>query len=72
MSESHFDNYEHYNFDQDKYVYSGKSGKQRTKKEAELHTNHNDPSGQTRKILTKLQNTEHNHREENSGPRTTK
>jgi len=32
MSESHFDQYEHYNFDQDKSMYSGRSGKQRTKK----------------------------------------
>lgn len=54
MSESHFDSYEHYNYDQEKYIQAGKSGKQRTKKEAELHTNHTDPSGQTRKILTKV------------------
>uniref|UniRef100_A0A069DMC6 Putative dna-binding nuclear protein p8 n=1 Tax=Panstrongylus megistus TaxID=65343 RepID=A0A069DMC6_9HEMI len=58
MSESHFDEYEHYNFDHDKHMYSGASGKQRSKKEASEHTNHFDPSGHSRKILTKLQNTE--------------
>lgn len=57
MSESHFDEYEHYNFDQDKYI---NNGKQRSKREVSEHTNHFDPSGHTRKILTKLQNTEAN------------
>ena len=33
MSESHFDKYEHYNYDQDKAMYSGGSGKQRSKLE---------------------------------------
>ncbi|XP_022916596.1 nuclear protein 1 [Onthophagus taurus] len=56
MSESHFDEYEHYNFD-DKHVYPGK---QRSKKEVSQHTNHFDPSGHTRKIVTKLMNTEKN------------
>ena len=27
MSEDHFDEYEHYNFDQDKNIHSGHSGK---------------------------------------------
>jgi len=54
------DEYEHYNYDQDKYANQGHSGKQRTKKEASDHTNHHDPSGHSRKILTKLQNTEQN------------
>ena len=58
MSESHFDEYEHYNYDQDKYVHSGTGGKQRSKKEVSEHTNHTDPSGHTRKIVTKLQNSE--------------
>ena len=60
MSESHFDEYERYNFEHDKYIYSGHSGKQRTKKEASEHTNHHDPNGHNRKIVTKLQNTEVN------------
>ncbi|XP_019878317.1 uncharacterized protein LOC109606198 [Aethina tumida] len=60
MSESHFDEYEHYNFMYDKQIYSGHSGKQRTKKEVSEHTNHNDPCGHSRKILTKLMNTETN------------
>lgn len=60
MSESHFDEYEHFNYDQDKKLYSGHSGKQRSKKEASEHTNHFDPSGHTRKITDKLQNLEHN------------
>lgn len=60
MSEGHFDEYEHYNFDHDKYMFSGHSGKQRTKKEASLNTNHFDPSGHSRKILTKFMNTETN------------
>jgi len=57
MSESHFDEYEHFNYDQDKYMFSGHSGKQRSKKEAEGNTNRFDPNGQTRKLVTKMQNT---------------
>lgn len=64
MSESHFDQYEHYNFDQEKYLHSGHSGKQRTKKEASGHSNQHDPSGHSRKITTKLQNTEKKHKTE--------
>jgi nuclear protein, 1 len=60
MSEEFFDEYEHYNFDHEKYLPSGQSGKQRTKKEASEHTNHHDPSGHSRKIVTKMQNTEAN------------
>lgn len=66
MSESHMDEYEHFNFDQDKHLYSGHSGKQRTKKEASEHSNHFDPSGHTRKIVNKLQNTEKNKKEESN------
>jgi len=66
MSEAHFDEYEHYNFDQDKLVNSGHSGKGRTKKEASEHTNHFDPSGHSRKIVTKLQNTEQNTKQANA------
>lgn len=61
-STKYADEYEHYNFDHDKYIYSGHGGKQRTKKEASEHTNHADPSGHSRKILTKLMNTEANHK----------
>lgn len=61
-SEKYSDEYEHYNFDHDKHIYCGHSGKQRTKKEASDHTNHADPSGHSRKILTKLMNTENNHK----------
>ncbi|RWS04937.1 nuclear protein 1-like protein [Dinothrombium tinctorium] len=67
MSEAHFDEYDYYNFDQDKYLYSGHSGKQRTKKEAETNTNHFDPSGHTRKVLTKMHNTEANRKEASKG-----
>jgi len=66
MSESHFDEYEHYNFEYDKHIYSGHSGKQRTKKEVSEHTNHFDPSGHSRKIVTKIQNTEQNKKLENN------
>lgn len=62
MSETNYDEYEHYNYDFEKDVHSAHSGKQRTKKEASEHTNHFDPSGHSRKILTKLQNTETNHK----------
>lgn len=63
-SEQQFDEYEQYNVgDHDKHIFCGHSGKQRTKKEAETHTNHNDPSGHSRKILTKLMNTENNKKE---------
>lgn len=63
MSEAHFDEYEHFNYDHDKHIYTGHSGKQRTKREVGMHTNHFDPSGHSRKLLTKLMNTEHNKRE---------
>ncbi|EAT45564.1 AAEL003160-PA [Aedes aegypti] len=63
MSELHFDEYEKYNFEFDKHMFSGHSGKQRTKKEASEHTNHYDPSGHSRKITTKLRNTEQNRKD---------
>ncbi len=63
VMEDHFDEYEHYNFAYDKYIFSGHSGKGRSKKEASLNTNHFDPSGHTRKMATKFINTHHNHRE---------
>lgn len=58
------DEYEKYEFDNDKHMFSGHSGKQRSKTEAAKHTNHNDPCGHSRKILTKLQNTENNKKKE--------
>lgn len=63
-----FDQYEHFNYDFDKHIFTGHSGKQRSKREAALHTNHNDPSGHSRKILTKLMNSEHNKRTVKSKP----
>merc|ERR1711953_641864 len=60
MSEEHFDEFEHYNFDQDKAMRSGHSGKQRTKKEASMNTNKHNPGGHERKIVTKLMNAEKN------------
>merc|ERR1712126_29460 len=61
MSEDHMDEFEHYNFDQDKHVnMSGHSGKHRSKREAELNTNRPNPGGHERKILTKLMNAEKN------------
>merc|ERR1712050_751991 len=62
MSEAHFDEFEHYNFDQEKNMKSGHSGKQRTKKEASMNTNKHNPGGHERKIVTKLQNMEKNNR----------
>jgi nuclear protein 1 len=71
MSESHFDEFEHYNYDQEKYLNAGHSGKQRSKLEASQHTNQHDPSGQTRKLVTKMQNTEAN-RKQQEGPTSKK
>ncbi|KAI9555470.1 hypothetical protein GHT06_017985 [Daphnia sinensis] len=65
MSETHFDEFEHYNFSEDNKLYSNHSGRLRSKKEAEQHTNRFDPNGHTRKIETKLHNTEKNRRAEN-------
>ncbi|XP_050435633.1 nuclear protein 1 [Adelges cooleyi] len=71
MSSTEVDDYEEYNYDQDKLVNSGHSGKNRSKKEASEHTNHSDPNGHTRKLLTKLQNTETHKKEENVKPHPT-
>jgi len=62
-NEIYADEYDHYNDEMEKYVRNGHSGKQRTKREASTHTNHNDPCGHSRKILTKLVNSEHNKRD---------
>nr|ALS05174.1 nuclear protein p8 [Paracalanus parvus] len=58
--EQYEDKYEHYNYDQDKAMMSGHSGKQRSKKEAEMNTNRHNAGGHERKITTKLQNMEKN------------
>merc|ERR1712243_358944 len=60
MSEAHFDEFEHYNFDQEKAMNSGHSGKQRTEKEASMNTNKHNPGGHERKIVTKLMHAEKN------------
>uniref|UniRef100_A0A336JZ31 CSON003684 protein n=1 Tax=Culicoides sonorensis TaxID=179676 RepID=A0A336JZ31_CULSO len=62
-TEEYVDEYEHYNYEQDKIANQGHSGKQRTKKEVSDHTNHHDPSGHSRKIVTKLQNSEQKKKE---------
>lgn len=53
------DEYEHYNYEE----VNTKSGKNRTKTEAALHSNKHDPCGHTRKIVEKLANSEKNKRE---------
>lgn len=58
-----FEKYEQYEFENDKHMFSGHSGKQRSKAEVAAHSNHHDPSGHTRKIVTKLQNSEKNKKE---------
>jgi len=57
------DKYEEYNYDQDKYE-AGGSGKGRSKKEAEQHTNHHDPGGHTRKTTQKLVNSHEKEKEQ--------
>ena len=54
--EAHFDEYEHWNYDHDKHMFSGRSGKGRSKKEACLNTNRPDPCGHNRKVVQKLMN----------------
>ena len=64
MSSSTFDDekYEHLTYDQEKFVNKGHSGKNRSKKEAEQHTNRHNPGGHERKLVYKLKNTEINKR----------
>ena len=72
-SEAMADEFEHYNYEQDKLVtgHGGEAhqpappapchaGKQRSKKEAEMNTNRHNPGGHERKIATKLMNMEKN------------
>jgi len=54
--EAYQDDYEHYNYDHEKHIFSGHSGKGRSKKEACLNTNRNEPGGHTRKAVNKLIN----------------
>lgn len=49
-----------YMFDE---ISTGRSGKNRSKTEAALHSNKHDPCGHTRKIVEKLHNAEKNKRE---------
>jgi len=59
------DDYDEYNYDADRYAAgSGHSGKCRTKKEAEQHTNRPDPGGHTRKTTQKLINSHDKEKEE--------
>jgi len=62
MSSVRDDEYEAYNYDHEKHMHSGKSGKQRSKKEADQHTNHHDAGGHTRKTTTKLVNNHENNK----------
>jgi len=64
------DEYEHYNYDHEKEMFSGKSGKQRTKKESQQHTNHHDPSGHTRKTLQKLMSNHEKEKDDAKHPKT--
>ncbi|OTF69261.1 p8 nuclear protein-like protein [Euroglyphus maynei] len=52
------DQIEYFMFDHDKHMFSGRSGKQRTKRETTLHTNRFDPNGHSRKLIVKIRNTE--------------
>uniref|UniRef100_A0A090XCK4 Putative dna-binding nuclear protein p8 n=1 Tax=Ixodes ricinus TaxID=34613 RepID=A0A090XCK4_IXORI len=63
MSESHFDEYEHYDFDQDKFIFAGHSASSGRSREVSEHTNHHDPNGHARKLVTKMVNTERNPQE---------
>lgn len=64
MADKRDDEYEHYNYDHDKHMYSGKSGKQRSKKEVEQHTNQHDVGGHTRKTTQKLINNHENEKQD--------
>ena len=70
MSESHLDEYDRYNFEYDKHMFSGHSGKQRSKREAEEHTNHFDPNGHSRKIVEKLKNSEQKKKHDTPKPKS--
>src|SRR6218665_225452 len=58
------DKYEEYNYDADKYLPGGGSGKGRSRKEVEEHTNRTDPGGHTRKTTQKLINSHEKEKEQ--------
>lgn len=62
------DEYEEYNYEQDKIANSGHSGKQRSKNEQANHKKP-DPAGHSRKIATNLQNSVKNAQEEAARPK---
>ncbi|KAI5695195.1 uncharacterized protein LOC103510161 [Diaphorina citri] len=62
------DEYEEYNYEQDKIANSGHSGKQRSKKE-QVDQKKTDPAGHSRKIASNLQNSVKNNQEEASRPK---
>lgn len=62
---AYLDEYDHYYFEQEKYLLAGHGGKQRNKREVELNSNKYDPCGNVRKITSKFQNSEHNKRKNN-------
>ncbi|KAJ6215538.1 hypothetical protein RDWZM_010038 [Blomia tropicalis] len=66
MENKSTDQYDYYTFDHDKHMFSGRSGKQRSKRESAVHTNRFDPNGHSRKISTKIRNTERNRTSSNS------
>ena len=73
MADKTDDKYEEYNYEADKLATgSGHSGKGRTKKEAEQHTNWNDPGGHTRKTVQKLMNSHEKEKEERKATTTDK
>ena len=58
LTENYEDVFDYYIFDHDKHMFSGRSGKQRSKREVAVHTNRSDPCGHSRKISIKFKNTE--------------
>ena len=63
--EAYFDEYDHYNFDDN--VINPHSRKGRTKKEAGQNTNRFNPGGHERKMVEKLMNTERNRKLDKKG-----
>lgn len=61
-SEDYLDEYDSYYFENEKYFNVGHGGKQRNKREVELNSSRIDPSGNTRLIVNRMQNFEHNRR----------
>ena len=59
---SYLDEYDHFYFENEKYFTAGHGGKQRNKREIEINSNKYDPSGNVRKITTKLSNMEQKRR----------